>query len=331
MAQILRTVALRDRSLPAAGETAQIDLPVNPISALVCTLKYTNATAAPPSYSAWEAAFAKLSNINIRYRGATLVDGKALDLAVMYSILSGIAPWPGQVSDANGYVRSITFPIIFGRRWADPAQCFPATRRGDLVLEWTADSDPTGSANYTLSVETVEILDAQPASFFKVTTTNRIMTAGDTNEITLPIGNKIMGLLLRAATYPDGSSRNSSMADVRLEVDNVEVMYSRTEWEGLQGEIGRLLPAGWAWLSHRHRSNIASTYTQNEYTLEAVHDIASVQAYAYLDLDPLRDGSYTLNTQGAASVTLNVTSDVTDTIESRILAVELVETGTAGA
>lgn len=323
MPQILRTVALLDRVIPAAGETQSIDLPVNPLSALLVTIKALNNAPTVPNHSPYNEMLNKFTNFNVRYRGATIIDGRSQDLAIAYAILSGWVPQHGQTNRVDNDVRSLTFPLLFGRRPYDPIECFPATRRGDLIFQWTAGADAAPFDNWLLHVETVELLDAQPGRFIKLTTTGRTMTLGDTNDVDLPIGNRLLGLLLQGNTFPTGASRNASFSEVRLEVDNVEVMFSRSHWETLQGELGRRLPPSWIFLEHEHDVNAAGAGIET--TSTATHRFGITQRYAYMDLDPLRDLTYSLDTRNAADVTLGVVSDVADAGQSRVLPVEYVE------
>ena len=115
----------------------------------------------------------KLSNVRTRYRGATIFDGDPLDLVQVYGRFSQWFPVQGQANRTDNHVRSISFPLLFGRFPYDPMECFPATRRGDLVLELTTVADPTGLDGYDLQNETIELLDAVPERFMKVTTAGR--------------------------------------------------------------------------------------------------------------------------------------------------------------
>lgn len=323
MPQFLRSVAMQARVIAAAGEVNQIDLPVNPLTCLIITIRALNNVPSLATHSALAGLFAKFSNMNVRYRGASIVDGDALDLAVMYAILSKWLPHQGQVNRVDNDVRSITFPILFGRRPYDVKECFPATRRGDLIFQWTALADAAPFDNFQLQVETVELLDAVPERFLKVTNTQRVITLGDTNDIDLPIGNKLLGLLLKGVTFPTAALRTASFARNRIELDNVEVMYSRTTWDAIQGEMGRVLIPGWAHLSHIHGYDGASAGIAE--SAEGTQDVALAQQYAYMDLDPTGDLQFALDTTKAADVTLGVDSDVTDATPSRVIIPEYVQ------
>lgn len=330
--QILRSVLEPGVTLAATAESGiDYNLPVNPLSCVLVTLTALNNTTTITNYSALAAFFSKVTKLRTAYRGASIHDGDSLDLAMMAGLLSGWWWKQGQINDTDNDVRSLTFPLLFGRKYCDPKQCFPATRNGDFKLFIDTAADPTGLDNFSLKLETVELLDANPESFFKVTTNGKTMQLGEANEIELPIGNKLLGVLLRAATFPTGASFNSSFSRVALEVDNVEVMISATQWETLQGEIGRLAPDNIAYPAHIHTENTAAAYAQNANTLGGKVDIAMLQQYGYLDFDPMMDESYALDTSGAAKVNLAITSDVADASASYAMTVEKVMTGAAPA
>lgn len=378
MAQILRTVLTPAQALATSVETFNFDLPVNPLSAILVTIRALNNTTTIGNFSGFGNLFAKLTNARVSFRGASILDGDPFDLA----ILNGLrAKWwwkQGQLNSTDNDVRSLTFPLLFGHQPYDPRMCFPASRRGDMVLTLDTATDPAGLDNYALHLETIELLDAIPEKFLKVTTAQRTMQLGAANDVELPIGNKLLGILLRANTFPTAASRNASFGEVALEVDNVEVMFSRTDWEGLQGEISRL---GGDWVQmaahthhladHIHLIDLAANATDpvlistalglidasvNDsalfsgtgtattghtgiqppaitQTLQAENDNGGLQRYAYMDLDPLMDGQFALDTRGAARVNLAITSDVADGATSRVLTIEEIDTaaGVGGA
>ena len=329
MAQPLRTTLVPDQALNTAAGTDSWNLPPNPLSAIIVTLRALNETAALTTYSALAAFFTKFTNFAVRYRGASVFDASSLDAAMIAMILQKWAPKQGQVNNTNNDVRSVTFPILFGKKYGDPMQCFPATRSGDLVLSANWAADGAGLDGFSLQIETLELLDATPESFIKVTTSARTMTAGIGNTLDLPIGNKILGTLLRAATFPTGASFNSSFGQMALKIDNSEAYFSEVNWESVQGEMGRLLPAGWASVAHAHTENTAAAYAQNATTLESMIDTAAVQQYGYLDFDPMGDQTGGLETSGAARIVIQNNSDVADAADSFWLPIERVSIAAA--
>lgn len=361
MAQPLHTVLRPATTLAATAESFNNDLPVNPLSVILVTIRALNniATVGANFLADAAALMSKVSNVRVGYRGATIFDGDPLDLAQIYGMFSSWWPVQGQINQVNNDVRSVTFPLLFGRRPYDAAECFPATRRGDLVMTTTTAADPTGIDGCELLIETIELLDAAPQRFVKATTTPFSLAAGDVNDISMPIGNKLLGVLCRAGLYPDAASNNAAYNEIALEVDNVEVMASRATWRGLHALWARRARFDWMMLGHRHLIDLAANATDPALATTALGmvdasvngsaifsgtgtattghtgiapqpEMVALQRYGYLDLDPLGDLSMALETRGAADINLHVNSSAADTA-ARVLPVELVETGAAVA
>jgi len=328
MPQILRTTLIPDEAVAADG-VANYDLPVNPLSAILLTVKALNESVALDTYSALAALLNMVTNLNVRYRGATIIDGSLSDLAVVMAALTQWQPYQLNRESVDNQVRSLTVPICFGRFPYDPMECFPATRRGDLVLQLTRDIAVAGADALVLQAETIELLDAEPARFTKITTQAPPAFAAGQNFVELPIGNRLLGVLLRGFNVPDAADYQASYGQVALLVDNVEVIYSETNWETLHGELIRKVPA-FALTEHRH-SFVGVAAAAAGVTRQQEDDIGLLENYALLDLDPLRDGSYALDTRGAAQVRLRIMADAADATASRALPIELVETTTGRA
>jgi len=359
MPQLLRTTLLQDVALTAGGNI-RVDLPVNPLSFIALTVRALNNTPTGQNFSHWADLLSFLNRITVQYRGASIIAGTGVDLALFAAAIAHWVPRQGQGNAIDNNVRFLTFPLLFGRKPYSPLEAFPATRRGDLTLQIDAGAAlPLGLDTFTIQAETLECLDAQPTSFLKVTETRRTMQLGDQNEISLPLGNRLLGLLLRAATAPSLLAFDSSFGSIALELDNVEIVYSRSNWETLSGELYRRIGSVWPYRDHSHRINgsgaAAAAYAQatamgiaadaNNTSITTgtaarfgitgiqfpTEDDAELQRYAYADLDPLEDGSYAIDTANAADFNLLVTSDVADAQPSRILIAEHVQLGAGGA
>lgn len=329
MAQILHRTLTAARAVAAAGETFTFDLPVNPLSVILLTFRALNNVLVNVTHlSDW---MAKYTNINVRYRGASIIDGRLDDLMVAMMSRNGWQPGVGQENNVNNDVRSLTVPLMFGRRAYDVDECFPATRRGDLILSITAAADAGGLDGHDVQIETIELLDATPSRFIKVTETQQAMAAIGAQSIALPIGNKLLGVLLRPFAFPTGAANTCSFGEISLEVDNVEVMYSHTNWQTLHGIFSRRVPRAWTGLEHVHPYNAAAVATEY-FTRQGNADFTLHQNYGYLELDPHNDSAFALDTRGAADVSLSIVSGTADVANvSRIYPIELIETGVGAA
>lgn len=357
--QPLRTVLEPRKTLANAVETLRYDLPVNPMSVVLVTLRALNNTAVPATVSASPIGLmSKISNARSRYRGATIFDGAPIDLAMVYGRYSRWWPVQGQVNGTDNDVRSVTFPLLFGRRPYDPQECFPATRRGDLTLEIDTIADPSGLDGFDMQIETVELLDAAPERFIKVTSSQKIMASGDVNDIVLPVGNKLLGLMLRADRVPNGASNDASFNECALELDNVEVVYSRAFWRSLHAEWARRARLDWLLHGHVHtiRGGAAAAAAYAQATAIGIAadaadtslttgtaaragitgimpetEVNQLQQYGFAEFDPNDDLSLGIETGGAADISWRVNASAADSAASRILPIELVMTTGQGA
>jgi hypothetical protein len=179
----------------------------------------------------------------------------------------------------------------------------------------------TGIDTLSAQIETVELPGAAPKQFVKATTISKTLVSGIGNDIDLPIGNPILGILLFATTIPAGTSYACSIQKVKCLVDNMESHYSETNWESLYSEMLHRLPYNPANDAHVHGFNGAAPAYDT--TLQPESGPAIFPNYAYLDFDPVRDGSYALETEGKSRVHLRITAGASDGV--RVLPVELIK------
>jgi hypothetical protein len=331
MAQILRTVLIPDEAQAADG-VPSFDLPVNPLSCILLTVKALNDTGTITTYRWLDTLLAMITDIRVTYRGASILQGSLTDLAVLMCKITGWAPWQSNAVEVNNDVRMVTVPLLFGRRPYDAMECFPATRRGDLVMTLATDVALSGLDTLVIQAETIELLEAQPERFIKATTTSKISNAVSEHDIELPIGNDLLGVLLRDASPPQATAFTAQFGTVALEVDNVETVIAQANWESMHGELMRMSPGLASMQGHIHSVDAAGVAREN--TLEQQEGNAGatlLDNYAYLDLDPMRDGSYALKTAGAARVNLRVDTQVASATAMRVLPVELVPVAGAPA
>lgn len=322
--QFLRQVLVQDESL-TASTTRTDDLPVNPLSMVLVTLKALNSTATLTDYQVISALLAELAKIEILYQGSAIVSGSLADLARLSSILVHRPPKQTKMTHVNGDQRAVTVPILLGRKpyWAE--ECFPAVRRGELQLQTTVAAAQTGLATVVLQVETVELLGATPQRFVKSTTISKTPSATGDHDVDLPIGNKLAGVLLFGTTAPTGASYNASIGQLRLLVDNVEAYYARANWESLRGDLQLRCPDGPASDSLTVLENTAALYTQSA-TSDKQNDTPFFDNYGWLELDPHEDGGFWLDTKGRARINLRINADAADAI--RVMPVEIVDVAT---
>lgn len=328
--EFLRTVVQQDVALTASSVTDLIDLPVNPISHILFTVRGVNDTGTLSNYRALTQFMSWVSNLEVLYKGQQVIAGSLTDLAVLNALLTGYVPGVGQMQNTNNDFRWATFCLAFGRHLFSQEECFPATTRGDLQLRVTTAAAPTGMDAAFMQVETVELPNANPNRFCKYTSYTGTSTVTGELDRDLPRGNPILGVQLFGTTVQQVTGSANTIEQVKLLVDNVEKYYALANWETLHGELTRRVPLlGGGSQIQGHFHHLATTAgadvdtDQQELTEEAIEN------YAYMDFDPTRDGQYALETSGRGRVAMRI--NYGDTNAMRFMPIELVSVSGAPA
>jgi len=286
-------------SVIAQDETAAVDtvytwdLPVSPLSHLIVTHKCLNSAAIEATKFEIENFIKK---IEVLYKGASVLSLSGVELDTYNAFtLRNLPILLNQVATDNG-VRALTLIVPFGRKLFNPKECNPETKKGELQLQITTNSAAAtpNTDGHMLQIEAVELPEASPTQFVKVTTLTKTPTATGLHDVNLPTGNKMIGVGLHATTVPIGTTWTKSISYVQLLVNNVEYDYAKANWEALHGMLINKI-------GHRE-----------PYDLDADHD--HYLDAALLDFDPLGDDSYLLDTAPMASLKLRIYADVADAI-----------------
>jgi len=321
MPTMLHSVLAQDTTLVASTRQT-FDLPVNPLSVILLTIRARDTGVITGARATLAAFLALIATIRVVFKGSDIINGTPADLYVTGALLSGKLPKHNTMENTATAVRFCTIPLLLGRTPYWSQECFPASRRGELQLIVDPAASLAGFDTTTLQVETVELLDAQPNRFIKYTSLARTWPATGQNDVDLPLGNPLVGCTLFGTTFPTGGSFNATFGQLSVLVDNVNYTYALTNWETLQNLMFNRLPSAAEWWTHTHVENLAAAYAQNAETEVPRQARDLFRQYAYLDWDPLKDDQYLLQTEGRGSVRVRAFADVADA--ARLLPIELV-------
>jgi len=320
----IRSVLVQDETPPGDG-VYSYDLPVNPLSHIVLTLKALNLTANTKATLAQ--LLGALEKVEVLFKGQALISVSGSDLYALNCALIGKEPWQENVINTENAVRHLSLMIPMGRSLYNPEECFPESKKGELKLQIQVDITDTGYDGVIFQIETVELIDASPAKFLKMTTLSLTPSATGDVDLDLPIGNSIAGILLYGTTVPTGISWTSTIDKIRLLANNKEKGFANCNWESLHGDfINRLGPAG-AWGEKFHLENTATAYTQNADTATEEQDDSDIAHYALMDYGIGIPEEFLLITDGLSRLHLRITAGDTNVL--RAIAIELVESGKA--
>ena len=306
--RFLRSIVLPNEDLPASGARAAFDLPVNPLSHLLLRFQITNTNpAALDTYSAIDDVITQITDVTIRHNGENIIQGSLRDLMVLNMAMFGAYPGWSHQTNISGAVRSMVFPLCLGRGMFKEASCFPATQRGNLQMLLTAGADGAGHSDINVSVEAVELIEANPTEYVKYTTRAGVSVVGQF-DVRLPIGNPLLGVLLFDTGLGGSTDEVLSWGQIRLLKDNVEQLYGNADYEVLAAELHSRLGGIPYWPGHTHQFNgAAAGLDESDEAGQAVS--IGYQGYALLDFDPLGDGTYELETNGAADLIIRGNGD----------------------
>lgn len=305
----LHSIAQPNTDLVASASITPFDLPVNPLSFLLLRLQITNTDPATMDlYSAIDDAITQITGIRVLHKGEQIIAGSLRDLMVLNAAYMRAYPGFGRLAQPSAALRSLVFPLCLGRKMYDPDSAFPATTRGNLRFEMDAGADGAGYSDINFSVETVELIEATPKEYVKYVRQARDSVIGQF-DAPLPIGNPLLGILMFDTGLSGSSDEVLSWGTVKLLKDNVEQYYPQSDYETLAGMLATQMKSTFGlWAGHKHgfiAPGPAADISDDAHM--AVTE--GPQGYAWLDFDPLRDGRYQLETEGAADVKIRGNGD----------------------
>lgn len=320
--RFLRSIASARQVLTAGVEITPVDLPVNAISFLLLEIaaEVNGAQEVQDDAQAFLSHIAMVTDLSVRHMGQQLVQGSLADVAMLAKLLCGYDPAGREFTYGDNTFTSRTFLIPFSRRPYWPDEGLPATSRGNLRFHMTANSAQGVYDNFMWSLEAVELIESDPKRHLKYTTMQRALAATGRQRVPLPIGNEILGVLLFDPTDETDATETYAFGQVQVVKDNVQQYYAGSNWETLAADMSLRGPGLLSAFGHTHVQAAADTGVGG--FGHRLADFPPIQ-YGYLDFDPLRDGSYALETRGASALDLDLDSDVSSG-NVRYIPVELV-------
>lgn len=318
MPQLLHSISIVEQAIAADG-IQQFDLAVNPLSVILITLRPLNDTGTLANYARYRAICASLNRVSVLYRGESIVSMRGEDLAALNWLRHGILPWEANPDNVDNERRAVVLPLLLGRNAYDPVSCFPASHRGELILECDFDIADTGYDGLRFSAETIEILGARPKEYEKKNQVTQTFAAG-TQDLDLVASNPCRGVLLFGTTGFAGAAPVPTWGRLKTMLDNVEVGYASTDQE-----VAMMLPSLWGRQAqlgeHKHTLNAAGAGVEET---TSVFDLdEDFTQYIFLDFDPTKDDTYTIDTRGKSRFQVRSEAETGDAV--RAIQIEVIK------
>lgn len=251
--------------------------------------------------------FSCISNITVSNGGQAIVSGRAKDLARLGSIIAGVPYRFTAASDATSAEAAVSFILPFGRRIFDPTEGLPQTKRGMLQVAVTAAAAFTPVKLPHVTIHQVEVPGNSFRRYNKYTQRTATPSATGLYDFPLPIGNYLRGVFAAGSTAYRNEASQGTYQQTILMVNNAE-----TYWTGgISGHANHIartrMPEDATTQVASKLENTAAMYAQNALTDAGLTATVPREAFnAYLDLDPLRDDVYTLDTNGLNLLSLRL-------------------------
>lgn len=323
--EFIQSIMAHDEAI-VLGTVVTYDLPVNPLSHIMMTLKGarldTAVTDVPPAMG----LVATIARIEVLYKGSAVYSLSGIDCFASSLLVNNFETWCQNAVDTENAEWAQTLLVPLTRVLYSANECFPRTTRGELILQITYAAANAEFDDLRMQIETVELPGASPSQFIKQTTLSATPTANVPFDVSLPIGNPISEIVIWQHQIQAADVDTAGLDKLEILVDNKNHFYPESFIEVLQNMAGRMrCPPGYLGL-HTHKL-MGATFAQGDQTSAPKPENHEIACYLHLPFDIFRNGEYALQTAGASDVTLRM--DVSAFGAFRIIPVEVV--GSAGS
>lgn len=308
------------------GTVPTYDLPVNPLSHILLTIKAARLDTAVTDSPPFMSLPAILARIEVLYKGSAVFSLSGIDCMASSLHVNGFESWGVNAEDIENGEWSMTLLVPMTRILYSQTECFPKTMRGELILQLTYAGASAEWDDIRMQIETVELPGAPATQFIKQTTLSATPTANVPLDVPLPIGNDISDIIIWQHQIQSTVSDVAAIDKVEILVDNVNHFYPESFKETIQNMSGRKrCPPGY-WGSHIHKTYVTPVVAGDPTGIVIAMDHI-LACYMHVPFDIFNNGDYALKTQGASDINLRL--DITAFGAIRIIPVEVI--GAPGA
>lgn len=316
--EFIHSVLAQDQAV-VANTVYTWDLPVNPLSHILFTFKWKNAK--PDTGIGFWDILSNVEKIEVLYKGSAIYSTNGWDAFAQSLFLTGFEPWANNWNAKQDDWESLTYLIPMGRIPYQAIECFPRSTRGELVLQITFPAAFKHISDTFAQIETVELPEASPSRYLRITTLSFTPTVTGEHDIELPIGNPISDVICFGTTKAATAGDLQTLDYAQVLIDNMRHYYSHINGETWHNMAGRIHPPPGYWGLHVHRLDQAG-FVQFDNTSYNIPTDSVYGWWNHLPFDIFKDMSYALQTAGKSDVVLRLGLAVADAI--RVLPCEIV-------
>ncbi|MCJ7620659.1 MAG: hypothetical protein MUP64_10635 [Anaerolineae bacterium] len=301
--EFIHSVLAQDEAV-VAGSVVTYALPVNPLSHILVTLRFNRTAAAAAAIPAFTNIPDMVPKIEVLFKGSGIFSMSAWDCIACGIYVPHFESWGVNYGGIAVEECSFTFCIPMGRVLFRPSECFPRSTRGELLLQITYAAAFVDITSVEAQIETVELPEADPVQYLKMTTLAATFTATGENDVPLPIGHPISDIVIWGGAHPEAGVTLVTLGFLQVLLDNVRRFYSHTNYETHHNMAGRMRPAPGYWGYHRHYQAAAAALGSPVTAYDHI-----LACYSHLPFDVFGDLSYALQTAGHSDAVLRIGVD----------------------
>lgn len=310
--EFIHSVLAQNQNVQAGGVFSW-DLPVNPLSHIFVTFKFKQ-NKPDTAIGFWD-ILGNITKMEVLYKGSAIYSMSGWDAWACGLFIANFESWANNWNGDDDDEISMTWLIPLGRTPYLPRECFPRSTRGELILQITLPTTGVRIDTRRMQIETVELPQAAPERYLRMTTLSVTPTVVGELDIELPIGNPISDVVCFGTTKPSGSTETATLQYAQILVDNQRRFYSHTNYETWFNRAGLIHPPAGYWGLHVHRLDQAA-FVQFDDTSYAIQRDSIFGWWNHLAFDIHKDGLFILETAGKSDVVLRIYAGVADAIRA---------------
>lgn len=322
--EFIHSVMAQNQAVTLAS-VVSYDLPVNPLSHIMITVKAKQNRANVQGI--WSEIRGSLIKIEVLYKGSAVYSMSGCDAQDVATLLLGFEQWGVNAHGDDSDYRTCMYLVPLGRKLYSPREAFPHSTRGELILQLSYATAWGGWDDQHVQIETVEMPDATPERYLRMTTLSVTPSAAGELDVEIPIGNPISDLILFGTTIPLAESDTKTLTYVQVLVDNMRKFYSHANFETLHCMAGQYCQPPGYHEGHVHRL-LGSSFTQYDDTSLVIPKNHACEQRLRIPFDINLDGVFMLETAGASDCVVRIYAG--DTQPLRVIPCEVVSSGLGG-
>lgn len=303
MAAFVNAVHISRQALGASAAQLPVIMPNQPLSALFVTIEA--GLVAANTNDNLQTFLSGITNLIFTWKGTSIWNCRGDDLVRMCRALGVMRCRFEKTASTINARRILTITIPFGRKLFNPLECFPLVDKGTTQLQINSAGDNATYSGYKATVESLQLLGAQPTNFLRAITFSDTPSATGNKDYDLPRLYPLLGIGI--------TTTNSEPSSTLDDIENYKILQNFQDYDYslIQGNTAKALQ--WLYDSPGFddteiimQNNVGAAYVQFAASGTSLLSGDLTRNFHFLHFDPTRDGTYMLDASKATDLKLRL-------------------------